>query len=147
MKIALPLDRSRSIYHPNPCTAPQFAIYMIEGSKQNLHYRLYAIVENPWAGEDNGMVHDEQMQACNCSSQRREDLNHISEHYLLLEVLNGCSYLLADRYCDNTQRALENAGITLFKVPSFIKEPDKAIKNFIVGVKLADTVQHIHHAS
>jgi predicted Fe-Mo cluster-binding NifX family protein len=57
---------------------------------------------------------------------------HKCEHYSLLETLHDCSYLLANRYCRNTQKSLKQAGIKIFKLPVIISRLDIAIKNFII---------------
>jgi predicted Fe-Mo cluster-binding NifX family protein len=146
MKIAIPLNDQLSLYHSNPCTAPKFAIYAIEGDKTHLSFSLFSIVDNPWSRLTCADNADKAI-ACDCDPDRRNSLRHISEHYVLLEAIGECSYLLADHYCDNTLRAMKNGGIRIFKIPSIIKQTDMAIKNFLIGAQLANTMQHIHHAS
>lgn len=146
MKIAIPLNGALTLYHLNPCTAPKFAIYTIEGDKSHLTFSLLKVVDNPWCIADYDGFDPEQV-ACRCQPERRRDIRHISEHYTLLDAIGGCSYLLADHFCDNTSRALGNGGVKVFKIPPVIRETDNAIKNFLIGAELADTVKHIHHAS
>jgi predicted Fe-Mo cluster-binding NifX family protein len=146
MKIAIPLHEQLTLYHNNPCTAPKFAIYLIEGDTSHIVFSLEVIVDNPWSGVKCDRYEDEQI-SCNCDPDRRKSMRHISEHYALLDAIGGCSYLLADRYCDNTTRALGNGGITIFKIPPIINKIDNAIKNFLIGASFASTVEHIHHAS
>ena len=146
MKIAIPLHKQLTLYHHNPCTAPKFAIYTIEGDPSSVVFALDMIVDNPWA-EVKCDNYDSDQVFCECDLERRESMRHIAEHYALLDAIGGCSYLLADRYCDNTTRALGNGGIKIFKIPPIINKIDNAIKNFIIGASLASTVEHIHHAS
>jgi predicted Fe-Mo cluster-binding NifX family protein len=146
MQIAIPLNDQLSLYHSNPCTAPKFAIYAIEGDRTHLSFRLTQIVDNPWCRIKCANFEEEAV-ACDCDPDRRNSMRHISEHYALLDAIGECSYLLADRYCENTKRAMKNGGVRIFKIPSIIKQTDMAIKNFLIGAELANTMQHIHHAS
>ena len=146
MKIAIPLHRQLTLYHYNPCTAPKFAIYQIEGDSSRIVYRLEVIVDNPWSAVKGDDFGEDQVTAC-CDVDRRSNIRHISEHYALLDAIGGCRYLLADLCCDNLQRALGKGGIEVFKIPPIVNKIDNAIKNFLIGASLASTVEHIHHAS
>ncbi len=146
MKIAVPLNNAFTFYHLNPFTAPKFAIYTIEGDRLHLTFGLYSVVDNPWKNINNGEFEEKQI-ACGCEAKQCMNIRHIFEHYALLDAIGGCSYLLADRYCDNTTRALNNGGIRVFKIPPIINMIDSAVKNFILGASLASTFKHIHHAS
>jgi predicted Fe-Mo cluster-binding NifX family protein len=77
----------------------------------------------------------------------KTDIQHICEHYALLETISSCTYLLADNYCKNTFSTLKKGGITVFRIPSIIKNVDQAIKNFLIGASFANKIQNIHHAS
>ena len=146
MKIAVPLKDTFTFYHLNPFTAPKFAIYNIEGDRLNLTYGLSSVVENPCKNINNGEFEEKQI-LCDCDEKQCTNIHHIFEHYALLDAIGGCSYLLADRYCDNTTRALNNGGIKMFKIPPIINMIDSAVKNFILGASLASTFKHIHHVS
>ena len=146
MKIAVPLNDTFTFYHRNPFTAPKFAIYSIEGDRSHLTFGLFAVVENPWSAINDGGFEESQI-ACDCDSKQCTNMHHVFEHYALLDAIGGCSYLLADHYCDNTSRALNNGGIKVFKIPPIINKIDSAIKNFLIGASLASTFKHIHHAS
>lgn len=146
MKIAIPLHQQLTLYHDNPCTAPKFAIYLVEGDRSNISFKLSHIVDNPWSGLKCNTFEDEQV-SCSCDIDRRKSMRHIAEHYALLDAIGGCSYLLADNYCDNIIRALENGGIQVFKIPPIVNKIDNAIKNFLIGASLASKLEHIHHAS
>ncbi len=146
MKIAIPVRHEMTFYHDNPCTAPKFALYAVEGKAPDIRYRLLSVIENPWSRPKCDHFSEEQIQ-CACDEDRRNNVRHICEHYALLDAVTGCSYLLADRYCENTARALRNGGITLFKVPPIIDRIDGVIKNFLIGSALASKVQHINRAS
>lgn len=145
MKIAVPIGQELTIYHDNPFTAERFAIYSIEGHQTNVQFRLSTIVENPCISLNNNF--EEPHVKCSCNDEDRKDLRHICEHYSLLEAINGCSYLLADHYCENTGRSLHNAGVKIFKIPAIVNNVENAIKNFLIGASLASTIKHIHHAS
>jgi len=146
MKIAVPFGHQLELYRRNPSTAPKFGIYEISLENRKVSISLLGIEMNPWC---NGSCDNFDADAANCACDetRRNDIRHITEHYALLEVLRGCTYLLADHFCDNTKRALGNGGILIFKYPSIIRTAENAIKNFIIGASLANTVEHVHYAS
>lgn len=146
MKIAVPFGNQLELYRLNPTTAPKFGIYDIDSTKNGVNIRLISVEMNPWC-KNSCEAFDATAEQCACDDIRQNDIRHITEHYALLEVLSGCRYVLADAYCDNTRRALNNGGITLFKYPSVIRSAEGAIKNFIIGASLAYTVEHIHYAS
>ncbi len=146
MKIALPLNHRSSFYHNNPFTAPKFGIYTITSIKDNTTYSLHKIIDNPWNCTNEGKYKKCQI-TCSCKAGAASDIHHVIEHYAMLPEVSDCDYFLANRYCKNTSDALTNAGIDIYKIPPFIHTTDMAIKNFVLGVCLASTFQHIHHAS
>lgn len=146
MNIAIPLNNNLSFYHSNPITAPKFAIYHIDSKKSRVRTSLDSIVDNPLNSTNQGNYTVSQIE-CACNVDKCSDITHISEHYVLLESIGDCEYLLADHYCDNINRALLNGGITIYKIPPFIHKPDNAIKNFLLGASLASTIKQIYHAS
>jgi len=146
MKIAVAMDLDHSFYHKNPSTAPSFAIYTIEGTKEEVLYTLSATLKNPWSAQEGNFFKPEEIDSA-CSLERQANLDHSCSHYALLDILSGCSYLLADNYCTNTLKALNNGGVSVFKIPMIIHNIDTAIKNFLIGAQYANTIQHIHHAS
>jgi predicted Fe-Mo cluster-binding NifX family protein len=146
MKIAVPFSRELDLYRQNPSTAPKFGIYDIQLEKNSVNIRLLSVEMNPWC-EGSCDLFDEDAANCACDEARRNDVRHITEHYALLDLLSECSYVLADHYCDNTKRALNNGGIHIFKYPTIIRTAENAIKNFIIGASLANTVEHVHYAS
>jgi predicted Fe-Mo cluster-binding NifX family protein len=146
MTVAIPLDTDQTIYPNNPCTAPRFGIYLIEGVSTDIRFHLQSVVENPWCSVKGGEFGADQI-ACECDPDRRKNMRHISEHYALLDAIGGCSYLLAVRYCANTSHALQKGGIKVFKIPPIIDKIDNAIKNFLIGACFANKVQYIHHGA
>ncbi|MDD2906142.1 MAG: hypothetical protein PHC74_07560 [Sulfurimonas sp.] len=146
MKIALPLNDSLAIYHDNAHTAPKFGIYNIDTKALNIHVSLNTIIENPWNAIKCNEYEMEQKK-CECNKERQQSIRHKCEHYTLLELIHGCSFLLANRYCQNTKTMMKNGGITIIKIPPIAKEIDMAIKNFLIGASLARTIKHIHHES
>lgn len=146
MKIAVPFSQELELYRQNPSTAPKFGIYEIIQDKREVAISLLCIEKNPWC-KGNCENFDSDSANCACDESRQKDIRHITEHYALVEILKGCSYLLADRFCENTKRALNNGGIRVFKYPSIIRTAENAIKNFIIGASLANTVEHVHYAS
>lgn len=146
MRIAIPFNQKMELYRRNPSTAPRFGIYDIEPGNGAIDVKLLGIEVNPWCENSCSGFPDTDAE-CNCDDDRQQDIRHITEHYALLEVLTGCTYVLADNFCSNTKRALENGGIRVFKYPSVIRTAENAIKNFIIGASLANTVEHVHYAS
>lgn len=146
MKIAVPFGKQLELYRLNPSTAPKFGIYDIDCTSSEIQIRLLRVEMNPWC-KNSCDVFDTKAEQCDCDEERQNDIRHITEHYALLEVLGGCRYVLVDAFCDNTKRALNNGGITVFKYPSVIRTAESAIKNFIIGASLANTVEHVHYAS
>jgi predicted Fe-Mo cluster-binding NifX family protein len=146
MKIAIPLDKDLMFYNDNPYTAPKFAIYFIEGNKTDISFKMLMILDNPRYMEVSDKV-EEIQKKCDCDKERQVDMQHICEHYSILETINSCSYLLAIKYCHNTYKTLQRGGIKIFKIPSIIKKTETAIKNFLVGASFANRIQSIHNAS
>jgi len=146
MKIALPIENTLMLYKDNPHTAPRFAIYILETIQNKVHFSLESIVENRLSKVKHGKFHEYERK-CACDDKRQENLRHQCDHYALLEILDGCSYLLANKYCQNTQKSMKIVGIKIFKIPPIINQIEMAIKNFIIGGSLANQIKHIHHAS
>jgi len=146
MKVAVPLTKELMLYSDNPYTAAKFAIYLIVGDKTDVSYSLVEIVDNPRYIEVSDRV-EEIERECACDLERQNDIQHICEHYSILESIGSCSYLLAARYCKNTIKSLQNGGIKIFQIPTIIKKADIAIKNFLIGASFANKIQNIHHAS
>lgn len=146
MTIAIPLNNMQMFYQFNPHTAPKFAIYFIDGDKTNITFSLRTIVDNPWSNLRLDSFEEEQIK-CRCDIERRNSMRHKCDHYALLDLIGGCSYLLANQYCENTAKSMKNGGITIFKIPPIINKSEIAIKNFLIGESLANKVQYIHNAS
>jgi predicted Fe-Mo cluster-binding NifX family protein len=147
MKFAVPLDSKNELYRYNPCSASKFAIYTIHGNSKELTYAFLNDIDNPWLQGEGDMMCDPKMRMGECDDELKKNLQHITEHYALLEVINGCDYLLVQSYCENTRRAMKNAGVKLIQIPPFIRKTENAIKNFLVGAKIADSIKYIHYAS
>ena len=145
-KIAIPLSDTMGFYHKNPMTAPQFAIYTINMKNNNVTFLLLHVVDNPLNSTNNGVYSQSQIQ-CTCDQSTASDVHHRAEHYVILDAIQECEYLLADCYCKNIVRAMKIADIQLYKIPPFIIDVHMAIKNFLLGASLASTFKHIHYAS
>jgi len=146
MKIAIAMTSDNHVYHSNPCTAPKFSVYTVKKENAQVSFSLSAIFDNPASVNDAQHFKDEEIN-CNCSIERQNDFTHACEHYALLNIIGGSSYLLADKYCKNTQLSLHNGGVAIYKIPPMIRDVNTAIKNFLLGANYARTVQHIYHAS
>ena len=147
MEIAIPTDDQDAIYRDNAYTAPKFAIYLVHlEDKKNISFQLKSIVDNPLKSLKCDGFDVEEL-SCKCELGSSDNLRHVYEHYALLDAIGGCSYLLANRYCKNIVRTMNNGGITVYKIPPIIQKIDTAIKNFLIGASFASPAQHIHHAS
>ncbi len=146
MNIAVPVNSLSTFYHPNPFTAPKFAIYSVVGDRTNMTIALKSVIDNPLSKTYRGDFEKSQI-ACNCDTTKCADKQHISEHYTLLEAIGECTYLLVDHHCDNITRALRQGGVQVYKIPPIINKVDTAVKNFLLGASLASTFKHIHYAS
>lgn len=146
MEIAIPTDDQHAIYHDNAYTAPKFAIYSIILDQTEISFSLKSIVENPLNRLKCNFFESEELK-CSCDADRSQSLRHIYEHYALLDLIGGCSYLLTKNYCKNVDRSMNNGGIIIYKIPPIIKKMDLAIKHFLIGASIADKVQRIHHVS
>ncbi len=127
-------------------TAPKFAIYTINMKRKNVIFSLLHILDNPLNSNNKGGYEQSQIH-CNCNQDTCSDINHKAEHYVILDAIRECKYLLADYYCQNIVDALQIADIQTYKIPPFITQVDMAIKNFLLGASLASTFKHIHNAS
>ncbi|MFT5660252.1 MAG: putative Fe-Mo cluster-binding NifX family protein [Sulfurimonas sp.] len=146
MKIALPVNDTLCVYKGNPHTAPKFAIYDIKNSNNHIYYFLSCLVDNPLSIVKCHEFEIDEM-TCNCDMDRQKSFSHKCEHYSLLETISECSYLLASKYCENTKESMRKVDIKVFKIPPIINKIDMAIKNFIIGAKLANKIKNIHNAS
>ena len=133
MKIAISLSKDGSIYLGNPWTAPNFAVYEITQKENIIKYQRIYEKENPWIAEDESVICDPMMCSDGCSDMVKADLNHLADHYIILEAISGCTTLLANTFCSNVEKVLKNGGIDLHPYPVFIKDPDIAVNSFIVS--------------
>jgi len=132
MKVAISLDKEGNIYKGNPWTAPNFAIYEILTKDNVSKYKKIRETENPWIEEDESIICDPMMCNDGCSDVIKADLNHLADHYIILEAISGCTHLLANIFCSNLEKVLKNGGIEIHQFPIFIKSPETALNNFIV---------------
>jgi predicted Fe-Mo cluster-binding NifX family protein len=144
MMFAVPLANDLKLYRQNPCTAPKFGIYTVDGEPSNVSFMRLRIMDNPWLKNSCEGFEGEQIN-CNCASDQQKSFRHKTEHYAILEAIAGCSFLLANNYCKNTLQTLKNGGIKIYEIPNIITNIDSAIKNFLVGAYLARSIKHIHH--
>ena len=133
MKVAISLEKDGHIYTGNPWTAPNFVIYEITQYENLIEYKKLEEKENPWLEEDESLICDPMMCSDGCSDIIKADINHLADHYIILEIVNGCSYLLANTFCSNVEKVLRNGDIKIHQFPVFIKNPDMALNNFIVS--------------
>lgn len=147
MKIALPVNETLTLYKNNPHTAPRFAIYdVITTNNRDVYFSLHSVIENRFYRVKNAEF-DEKERECDCDIQRETNLRHKCDHYAILELIGECSYLLANKYCKNTKKSMEQGGVKIFKIPPIINTINIAIQNFIIGDSIANKIKQIHYAS
>lgn len=143
LKIAIPLNNEKKIYHNNPWTAPTFAVYSVSSQEEFIKYKFGEFVENPWVKEDESVICDPMMCSDGCSDTVKADLNHLADHYIILEAIGGCDYIVAGTFCSNIAKVMEKGGIEIYPIAPFISEPDLAIKNLLIGLKFAKDMTKI----
>jgi len=146
-KFAIPVSSTNLLFAENPCSAPKFALFSVHRVYAKTVYALIGYVPNPWLDDNGNMMCSTDLEHSGCSEDVQSNKTHIGEHYLILEAIGGCDFLLAKTYCENTKRTLFNAGIKIYKLPHFISNIDIAIKNFLIGARIADSIKLINHAS
>ncbi|MDD2830316.1 MAG: hypothetical protein PHW18_12145 [Sulfuricurvum sp.] len=147
MIIAIPMNGRERVFHQNPCSCTLFALYEVTGDRSNVQYRFLENRLNPWQKHDGEMVNNTEMIECSCDIQKSKDPQHISQHYIILEVIGKVDYVIVDQYCLNTLYTFKNVGIKIHKIPPFIKTAKEALNHFIIGADIADKIQHIHAVS
>jgi predicted Fe-Mo cluster-binding NifX family protein len=146
MKIAVPVNDLLNVYKHNPHTAPKFAIYELVKLNNEVHFSIGSVIDNTFSLHKNHLFCSDEIMG-DCSKKDKEDITHKCQHYSVLEMIGGCSYLLANHYCDNIKKSMKQSGIEVFKIPSIINKTDIAIKNFIIGGLIASKIEHIHNVS
>lgn len=147
MKIAIPLDENHKVYPLNPWTAPIFAIYQVEEKDDKVTYECLEEKENPWIEKDESIICDPMMCTDGCSDLVKNDLNHLADHYIILEAISGCSYLIAETTCTNVEKVLDNGGIEIYRLPPIIREVDLAIKRLLVNLEFTNDILKIQKVS
>lgn len=147
LRIAVPITDEFKIYHDNPWTAPQFMIYKVSGTPDALYYELEKVNPNPWIEEDESLICDPMKCSDGCSDIIKGDLNHLADHYIILEAIEGCQYLIADTYCTNIEQVVKKANIQIYEILTFVHKPELAIKNLLIANKITPRVENIHKRS
>jgi len=142
MKVLVPINNRSDVYHNNLFKAPHFALYIIDSTEFNVYCTLKDVMENPYYSlDENSQVSANKYGICdseNCTIQ------HLNEHIILSQQMADCDYILADHFCDTIIKALNDKGINIYKISPFLQSSDAAIKNFLLGVSIANTIQNIH---
>ena len=142
MKVLIPILNQTDVYHDNLFRAPSFAIYSIENRSKNVYCSLTETIQNPFS-----CLYEKDMTTCDnygICDQKSCSMQHKEDHFNLIKSMTHCDVILADHFCDTITTAIKEGGIKLYKLSPFLKKPDVAIKNFILGASLASTLQHIH---
>ena len=142
MKVLIPVTNQTNVFHDNLFRAPQFAVYSIDNKSSNVYCSLMDVIQNPYSylfNNDKSLCENHGIcDPDNCT------LQHLQEHYSLTRNMDSCDYILADHFCETMTKALKEKGINIYKISPFLHKSDIAIKNFLLGVSLASTLQHIH---
>lgn len=146
IKIAVPVDTKNRVYHSNPWTAPAFAIYLVKDEEEKIIFDCLEYKVNPWLEEDESLICDPMICRDGCSDVIKADLEHLADHRIILDAINGCTYLTAVTFCNDVEKVLENGGIEIYRLPPIVKEPDLAIKNLLVNLGFTTNVQKIKQA-
>lgn len=142
MLVWVPVKNQTDVYHNNIFRAPFFALYTIDRVESNIYCSCIDLIRNPYSFLTN--MNQELSQNYGICDPEECTKEHIEEHYILSRSIYGCDYILADHFCNTMTEALKKKGISIYKISPFLHTPDIAIKNFILGVSLASTLQHIH---
>jgi len=146
MKVLIPVINQTDVFHDNLFRAPSFAEYIIN-TYNNIDYfcSLNETFTNPFsyvATNDQTLCNNRGIcDIDNCTVQ------HLKEHYTLSKSLKSCDYILTDYSCETMREALKLEGINVYHISPFLHSTDIAIKNFLLGVPIASTLQHIHFES
>ncbi len=141
MRIAIPIDEEDMVYKLNPWTAPYFDIYTIDGDGKKAQCHFIEKRTNPWLGEDESIICDPMACQDGCSDIVKADINHLADHYIILEVVNDCDYLIARTFCSNIERVMTNSGIKIFEINPFINNSKSAIHNLVLSQKIASNIE------
>lgn len=143
MTVAISVDAQGNLYRLNPITASHFALFKLTTHHRRVVVEYIQTVPNHRAVSDSSS----QIKQCQCDVQDQENVAHISAHYMLLETLSSCDYLLAYTFCPTLTKALLAAHIEVFKVPPIIRHIDNALSNFILSIQPTTTFNDIYNAS
>jgi len=142
MRVLVPVKNKTDVFHDNIFRAPLFALYTIDHVESDVYCSCIDLITNPCISQENmspGL--SQNYGICDPEHCTKE---HIEEHYTLSRSMYSSDYILADHFCDTMTKALQEKGVTIYKISPFLHSPDMAIKNFILGVSLASKLQHIH---
>lgn len=142
MKVLVPIKNRSDVYHKNLFRAPLFALYNIDSSEHNVYCTLKDIIKNPYSiAENNTQLPSDKHGICNPENCTIE---HMNDHIVLSQYINDCDYILGVHFCENILQALNDKGVNIYKISPFLHSSDIAIKNFLLGVSFANTIQNIH---
>ena len=143
MKVLVPVINQTDVFHDNLFRAPLFAEYTIDTYNDNdVYCSLNGTIANPYSYlSSDDQASCDKHKICKAESCTVE---HLKEHYQLSKRLKHCDYILADHFCETMTDALEKEGIHIYNISPFLHKTDIAIKNFLLGVSIASTLQHIH---
>ena len=142
MKVLVPIKNRSNVFSNNLFRAPHFALYTIDTIDHNIYCTLHDIISNPYyATNESCQIATDNYGICDKASCTVE---HLKEHAVLGEHLEDCDYILAVHFCDTMIQALNDKGINIYKISPFLHSSDIAIKNFLLGVSFANTIQNIY---
>jgi predicted Fe-Mo cluster-binding NifX family protein len=141
MKVLVPVSNQTDVFHNNLFKAPLFAEYTIDTYDDvDFYCSLKKTISNPCNSVEESTPCDTNgicdIESCSVA--------HLKEHYTLSKHLKDCDYILIDHACETMTDALYKEGINIYHIAPFLRKTDIAIKNFLLGVSIASTLQHIH---
>ena len=139
MTVAVPIDAQGQLYRLNPVTASHFAIYESTTHNRRITLKYVKTIESREIIKPT----DLKTAHCECNAQDKDRVEHISAHYMLLETLGSCDYLLSHTFCSTLSKALDTGHVSIFKIPPIIRHIENALSNFIIAIKPAVTFSDI----
>ncbi|MDM5270880.1 hypothetical protein PGH07_01660 [Sulfurovum sp. zt1-1] len=142
MRILVPVKNQTDVFHDNMFKAPLFAVYKIDHIDPNVYCTCVDLISNPYSCQES--LSQERFENYGICDPAQCTMEHITEHYILSHRMKSCDYVLADHFCDTMTKSLQEKGVNIYKISPFLHSTHIAIINFILGVSLASTLQHIH---
>lgn len=132
MRVAVPVwDESLKIFK-NAGHTPFFAVFDVSGGMFK-SCNFVEIRQNPRVKEDHEHECESQLTGkCSHEGQSEEErLEHKEGHRIMAQIINDCSFLIADKCCKNTKLTMNDAGINVVSIHG-----EEFAKNAIAKAKI-----------